>query len=311
MVKSKDNLDLRKLEIFYWVAELKSFSLAADHLSLRQPTVSAHVRELEEKLGGKILNRVGGGVTPTALGQVLLGQAKVLLGLKRETLAALDHFHGRVRGELLIGGSNIPGEYILPRKLGAFIKKYPEVKPILRIGDSAGIVETVLDGEVELGFVGFKGEDRRLSFQKIWRDEMVLTVPKGHPWARHKSVDVSVLAKEGFISREGGSGTWRSIRNLLSRKGQEPEKLLNVIMELGSTEAVKEALIAGLGISILSRTSIQREIEDGLLKEVPIRGLKLERDFYQVFRRQRVLSPVSHAFVQFLRQNCNSPHRSG
>lgn len=302
MVKSKDDLDLRKLELFYWVAELKSFSLAADHLSLRQPTVSAHVRELEEKLGGKILNRVGGGVTPTALGQVLLEQAKVLLGLKRETLAALDHFHGRVRGELLIGGSNIPGEYILPRKLGAFIKKYPEVKPILRIGDSAGIVETVLDGEVELGFVGFKGEDRRLSFQKIWRDEMVLTVPKGHPWARHKSVDVSVLAKEGFISREGGSGTWRSIRNLLSRKGQEPEKLLRVIMELGSTEAVKEALIAGLGISILSRTSIQREIRDGLLKEVAIRGLKLERDFFLLFHRRRPLSPVSQAFIHFLKQ---------
>ncbi len=302
MVKSKDDLDLRKLELFYWVAELKSFSLAADHLSLRQPTVSAHVRELEERLGGKILNRVGGGVTPTALGQVLLEQAKALLGLKRETLAALDHFHGRVRGELLIGGSNIPGEYILPRKLGAFIKKYPEVKPILRIGDSAGIVETVLDGEVELGFVGFKGGDRRLSFQKIWRDEMVLTVPKGHPWARHKSVDVSVLAKEGFISREGGSGTWRSIRNLLSRKGQEPEKLLRVIMELGSTEAVKEALIAGLGISILSRTSIQREIRDGLLKEVAIRGLKLERDFFLLFHRRRPLSPVSQAFIHFLKQ---------
>jgi len=302
MVKSKDDLDLRKLELFYWVAELKSFSLAADHLSLRQPTVSAHVRELEEKLGGKILNRVGGGVTPTALGQVLLERAKALLGLKRETLAALDHFHGRVRGELLIGGSNIPGEYILPRKLGAFIKKYPEVKPILRIGDSAGIVETVLDGEVEVGFVGFKGEDRRLSFQKIWRDEMVLTVPKGHPWARHKSVDVSVLAKEGFISREGGSGTWRSIRNLLSRKGQEPEKLLRVIMELGSTEAVKEALIAGLGISILSRTSIQREIRDGLLKEVAIRGLKLERDFFLLFHRRRPLSPVSQAFIHFLKQ---------
>jgi len=302
MVKSKDDLDLRKLELFYWVAELKSFSLAADHLSLRQPTVSAHVRELEEKLGGKILNRVGGGVTPTALGQVLLERAKALLGLKRETLAALDHFHGRVRGELLIGGSNIPGEYILPRKLGAFIKKYPEVKPILRIGDSAGIVETVLDGEVEVGFVGFKGEDRRLSFQKIWRDEMVLTVPKGHPWARHKSVDVSVLAKEGFISREGGSGTWRSIRNLLSRKGQEPEKLLRVIMELGSTEAVKEALIAGLGVSILSRTSIQREIRDGLLKEVAIRGLKLERDFFLLFHRRRPLSPVSQAFIHFLKQ---------
>lgn len=303
MARSIDDLDLYKLELFYWVAELKSFSRAAQRLSLRQPTVSAHVRELEEVLGVRVLNRVGGEVTPTALGQVLLERAKGLLALKKETLAALDHFQGKITGELLIGGSNIPGEYILPAKLGGFLKKYPEVKPILRIGDSAGIVQAVLDGDVELGFVGFKGEDERLSFQKIWKDEMVLAVPKNHPWARLKTVDLKNLAEQGFISREGGSGTLRSFRNLLSRKVQEPEKLLNVIMELGSTEAVKEALIAGLGVSILSRTSIRRELRDGLLKEVPIRGLKLERDFYQLFHRHRTLSPVSQAFVSFLKQS--------
>jgi len=303
MAKPKVDLDLRKLEVFYWVAEFKSFSLAADHLSLRQPTVSAHIRELEQRLGAKILNRIGGEITPTALGQVLLERAKALLALKRETQAALHNFQGRVRGELLVGGSNIPGEFILPRKLGAFIRKYPEVRPILRIGDSAGIVEAVLDGKVEVGFVGFKGGDGRLNFQGVWKDEMVLAVPKGHPWTRLKEVDLSDLKKEGFISREEGSGTLRSFRSLLSRKVKEPETLLNVIMVLGSTEAIKEALIAGHGVSILSRTSIQREIEDGLLKEVPIRGLKLERDFYQVFHRRRTLSPVSQAFIQFLKHN--------
>jgi len=303
MAKVKEDLDLRKLEVFYWVAEFKSFSLAADHLSLRQPTVSAHIRELEESLGAKVLNRVGGEVTPTALGQVLVERAKALLALKRETLAALHNFQGRVRGELLVGGSNIPGEFILPGKLGAFIRKYPEVRPFLRIGDSAGIVEMVLDGKVELRFVGFKGEDGRLTFQGIWKDEMVLAVPKNHPWARLKAVDLKDLKDAGFISREGGSGTLRSLRRLIMRKGQEPEKLLNVAMELGSTAAIKEALIAGLGVSILSRTSIQREIEDGLLKEVPIRGLKLERDFYQVYHRQRTLSPVSQAFIHFLKHN--------
>lgn len=303
MAKVKEDLDLRKLEVFYWVAEFKSFSLAADHLSLRQPTISAHIRELEESLGAKVLNRVGGEVTPTALGQVLVERAKALLALKRETLAALHNFQGRVRGELLVGGSNIPGEFILPGKLGAFIRKYPEVRPFLRIGDSAGIVEMVLDGKVELGFVGFKGEDGRLTFQGIWKDEMVLAVPKNHPWARLKAVDLKNLKDAGFISREGGSGTLRSLRRLIMRKGQEPEKLLNVAMELGSTAAIKEALIAGLGVSILSRTSIQREIVDGLLKEVPIRGLKLERDFYQVYHRQRTLSPVSQAFIHFLKHN--------
>lgn len=301
MSKAKDDLDLHKLEVFYWVAEFGSFSLAADHLSLRQPTVSAHIRELEENVGAKILNRVGGEVTPTALGQVLFERAKALLALKRETVAALQSFQGKLRGDLIVGGSNIPGEYILPHKLGAFVRKYPEVRPVLRIGDSAGIIEAVIDGKVELGYVGFKGGDGRLNFQGVWKDEMVLVVPKHHPWARLKGVELEDLKKVGFISREAGSGTLRSFRRLLIRKGQEPEKLLNVVMELGSTAAVKEALITGLGVSILSRTSIQREIEDGLLKVVPIRGLKLERDFYQVFHRRRTLSPVSEAFVHFLK----------
>ena len=303
MAKAKGELDLRKLEVFYWVAEFRSFSLAAKHLSLSQPTVSTHIQDLEEKLGSKVLNRTGGEATPTAIGQLLLERAKVLRTFKRETLAILDQFQGKVRGELQIGGSNIPGEYILPQKLGAFIRKYPEVKPILRIGDSAGIVQAVLDGEVELGFVGFKGQDGRLSFHRIWKDEMVLAVPKGHPWTRLKAVNLSDLKSQGFISREGGSGTLRSFRNLVSRKRKEPEILLNVIMELGSTEAIKEALIAGLGISILSRTSIRREIQDGLLKDIPIQGLKLERDFYQIFHRHRTLSPVSQAFVHFLRHS--------
>jgi len=301
MAREKDDLDLRKLEVFYWVAELQSFSRAADHLSLRQPTVSAHIRDLEETLGSKLFNRVGGQIASTPLGQILFERAKALLALKRETRAALDDFQGRVKGDLLIGGSNIPGEYILPQKLGLFVRKYPEVKPILRIGDSATIVEAVLEGEVEIGFVGFRGDDRRLSFQKIWRDQMVLAVPKNHAWSRRRAIDLKDLRKEGFISREGGSGTLRSFYELVARKRKQPEKLIHVIMELGSTEAVKEALIAGWGVSILSRTSIQRQVREGLLKEVPVRGLKLERDFYQVTHRHRALSPVSQAFASFLK----------
>lgn len=300
-MKVREDLDLYKLEVFYWVAELGSFSRAADHLSLRQPTVSAHIQELESQLGSKALNRVGREVVPTPIGRVLFERAKALLALKRETLSALSRAQGKVQGELLLGGSNIPGEYILPVKIGAFIERYPEVKPVLRIGDSAEIVQAVLDGEVELGFIGFMGKDRRLSFQRIWKDEMVLAVPRGHPLAQYKTVEIESLRSVGFISREDGSGTLRSLRKLLARKGQNPEKLFHVIMKLGSTEAIKQALIAGLGASILSRTSIQREIEDGLLKALSIRGLKLERDFYQVFHRQRSLSSVSQAFAQFLK----------
>lgn len=302
MTRLKDDLDLRKLEVFYWVAELRSFSRAAAHLNLRQPTVSAHIHELELRVGGKVLNRIGGEAVPTALGQMLMERSKSLLAFKRETLAALDDFHGRVKGELLVGGSNIPGEYVLPSKLGDFVKEFPDVRPVLRIGDSAQIIKAVVEGQVELGFVGFKSSDPQLSFERLWKDEMVLVVPHGHAWARAKAIDLKALRGQPFISREGGSGTLGSFRALLGRKGQDPDTLLSVLMELGSTEAIKEALLAGLGVSILSRTSVLREIRSGLLSAVSIRGLKLERDFYQVLHRRRALSPVARAFRSFIKE---------
>jgi DNA-binding transcriptional LysR family regulator len=301
VAKVRADLDLYKLEIFYWVADLKSFSQAAELLSLRQPTISAHVQELEKSLGGKLLYRVRGRVSLTPLGRLLVERAKNLLEFKRETVAAVEQFQGTLSGELWVGGSNIPGQYLLPPKLGAFVRKYPGVKPILRIGDSAGIVEDVLDGKVELGFVGFKSGDGRLVFEKLWDDEMVLAVPQDHPWNRRRSVRLSDLRAEKFISREGGSGTLGSFRQLLTRHGQSPDELLNIAMELGSTEAVKEALMAGFGISILSRISIRRELAEGSIVEVPIRGLILKRDFYQVFHKRRPLHPIAQAFRHFLK----------
>ena len=301
MGKLKGDLDLHKLEVFYWVAELKSFSEAADRLALKQPTVSAHIQELEEILAGKLFYRIPGKVSLTPLGLLLQEKAKNLLAFKRETVAAVEQFHGTLSGELWIGGSNIPGEYLLPQKLGKFIKKYPRVKPILRIGDSAGIVEEVLDGKVEIGFVGFKNADSRLSFDKIWQDEMVLTVPKNHPWSHRKFVQLADLRAQNFISREHGSGTLDSFRHMLARKRPSADELLNVAMELGSTAAVKEALISGCGISILSRISISRELADGILVAVAIRGLKMERDFYEVCYKQRPLSPVAQVFRKFFR----------
>jgi DNA-binding transcriptional LysR family regulator len=301
MGKVKADLDLRKLEIFYWVAELKSFSQAAELLSLRQPTVSAHVQELEDASGGKLLYRIHGRVSLTPLGELLAERAKTLLAFKRDMRAAVEQFHGTLSGELWVGGSNIPGEYLLPPKLGAFTKKYPGVKPILRIRDSAGIAEDVLDGKVELGFVGSKGKDPRLHFKKLWRDEMVLAVPKQHPWSRRKFVEVTDLRSEKFISREHGSGTLESFGQLLSKGGRALDELLDVSMELGSTEAVKEALRSGFGISILSRISIRHELAEGSLVEVPVRGLSMERDFYEVCHRTRPLHPIAQAFHDFVK----------
>ncbi len=301
MGKVKADLDLRKLEIFYWVAELKSFSHAAELLSLRQPTVSAHVQELEEASGGKLLYRMHGRVSLTPLGELLAERAKALVAFKREMRGAVEQFHGTLRGDLWVGGSNIPGEYLLPAKLGAFTKKYREVKPILRIRDSAGIIEDVLDGKVELGFIGVNTRDPRLESKKCWDDEMVLAVPKGHAWTRRRSVRVEDLRAENFISREHGSGTLESLRQLLARGRRSHDDVLRISMELGSTEAVKEAIRAGFGISILSRISIRHELAEGSLVEMPIRGLSMERGIYEICHRKRPLHPIAQAFRQFLR----------
>lgn len=301
MGKVKADLDLHKLEIFYWVAELKSFSRAAELLSLRQPTVSAHVQEFEEIVAGKLFYRTPGKVTLTPLGQMLATRAKDLFAFKRETAAAVERFHGTLSGELWVGGSNIPGEYLLPQKLGAFVKKFPGVKPILRIRDSAGVIEDVLDGKVELGFIGFKAGDARLCYERLWADEMVLAVPKSHSWSGRKFIQIADLRGEKFISREHGSGTLDSLRQLLAKARRSPDEVLNISMELGSTQAVKEALLAGFGISILSRISIRHQLANGSLVAVPIRGLSMKRDFYQIFHRRRPLHPIAKSFREFLK----------
>ena len=302
MANIKADLDLHKLEIFYWVAEHKSFSQAAELLSLRQPTISAHVQELEKAVGGKLLYRMPGKISLTPLGLMLAERAKNLLAFKRETVAAVEQFHGTLSGELWVGGSSVPGEYLLPQKLGEFTKKFPQVKPILRIGDSAGVIADLLDGKVEIGFVGFNDDDGRLIFEKIWDDEMIVAVPKGHPWSTRKTIEVADLRSEKFISREHGSGTLDSIRKLLARRKQPGRELLNITMELGSTAAVKEALMAGYGFSILSRISIRHELDQGSIVEVPIRGVKLERGFYQVFHSRRPFHPIAQAFRDFLKR---------
>jgi len=301
MARTKADLDLHKLEIFYWVAELGSFSQAAELFSLRQPTVSAHIQELEKSLGGKLLYRVRGRISLTPLGQLMIERARNLLAFKRETLGAVEQFRGTLSGELWVGGSNIPGEYLLPQKLGAFVNKYPDVKPILRIGDSSSIVEDLLDGKVELGFVGVRISDARLCFEKIWDDEMVLAVGKEHPWRKHRYVNLTELRSQRFISRERGSGTLGSFRQIINESGERPEDLLRISMELGSTEAVKQAVMAGFGISILSRISIRRELGQRTIIAVPIRGLKMQRDFYEVYHSRRPLHPIARAFREFLR----------
>ena len=200
-------MDLRRLEIFAKVAELRSFSRAAEALALTQPTVSEHVRSLEDQLGVQLLDRLGRGAAPTPAGVLLLGYARRILSLAREAQQAIDQFQGRMTGELVVGGSTIPCEYVLPALVGQFKAKYPDISISLLIGGSRQVGEWVEDGHVEVALVGARPALRTLEARELMGDDLVVVVPTGHPWSGRAAVTLEELRGEPLILRERGSGS--------------------------------------------------------------------------------------------------------
>ncbi len=292
-------MDLRRLEIFLKVAELGSFSRAAEALFLTQPTVSEHVRALEDELGVQLLDRLGRGTTTTRAGQLLLGYARRLLALSREARQAIEQFQGRVSGELMVAGSTIPGEYVLPALIGAFRGKYPDVRISLRIGDSRQVQEWVEEGHVEIGIMGAVPASRVLDARQLMADELVLAVPPGHAWVARKSVSIADVKPEPLILRERGSGSREALEHALKEAGLDLTAF-HVVGEIASTQAVKQAVRAGLGVSFVSARAVSDECRAGLLACVKIRDLRVARAFHLVTHRDRSRSPLAQAFLTFV-----------
>jgi DNA-binding transcriptional LysR family regulator len=291
-------VDLRRLEIFAKVAELGSFSRAAEALFLTQPTISEHVRGLEDELGVQLLDRLGRGATPTRAGQLLLGYARRMLSLSREAHQALERFQGRVSGELVVGGRTIPGEYVLPAIIGRFKAKYPDVSISLLIGSTRQVSDWLEEGRVEVGVVGARPGTRVLEARELMADELVLVVPAGHPWAARKSATLAELQKAPMVVRERGSGSRQAVEHALEEAGVELSSL-RVVGEMGSTQAVKQAVRAGLGIALLSKRAVEDECRAGLLACVKVKDLRIARAFYLVIHRDRTRSPLAQAFIEF------------
>lgn len=299
-------MDLRRLEIFAKVAELRSFSRAAEALALTQPTVSEHVRSLEDQLGVQLLDRLGRGATPTRAGMLLLGYARRILALAREAQQAVDQFQGRMTGELLVGGSTIPGEYVLPGLIGQFKTKYPDVSISLLIGGSRQVSEWVEDGRVELALVGAQPTHRALEARELMSDDLVVVVPAGHPWAGRATVTLTDLRTEPLIVRERGSGSRETVERALRAAGMDLG-LLRVAGEMGSTQAIKQGVRAGVGVSLISRRAVLEECRAGLLHCLTVDGLALTRAFFLVTHRDRSRSPIAHAFVDFVESESGAP----
>ena len=294
-------MDLWQLNILCKVIELKSFSKAAKAIHLSQPTISSHIKDLEAHFDCRLIDRLSKEATPTKAGELLYGYAKRMLALRDETETALAEYNGKVRGRLVIGGSTIPGTYLMPQLIGDFKKEYPDVIVSLVIGDTDHIIESILNGSLELGIVGAKAETQKIIQKKFIEDEMRLIVPADHRWAGKKRVSLKQLVSEPFILRERGSGTLKSLQQSLIGLGNSIESL-KVIAELGSTQAICQGIKSGAGVSIISTLAVAEDLQAGKFSALEVEGLDLKRNFYLTQHRYRSPSPLSAAFVKFLEE---------
>ena len=294
-------MDLWQLKIFCKVVELKSFSKAGKSVYLSQPTVSSHIKDLEDHFGCRLIDRLSKQAVPTKAGELLYDYARKILALSDETDAALAEFNGKIKGKLHIGGSTIPGGYLLPQIIGAFTAQYPEVIISLIVEDTEKIINEVLTGHLELALVGAKSKEKKILQETLLEDELRLIVPVNHKWAGKNAIPVGALFTEPFIVREQGSGTLASIQLSLAKKGFGIENF-QIAAELGSTEAIRQGIKNNVGVSILSTLAVSEDLEAGRLKALAVEGLNLKRHFFLTRHKHRSLSPVSREFIKFLRK---------
>ncbi len=288
-------MDLRRLQVFAKVYECRSFSRAADEVLLSQPTVSGHIKSLETELGVRLFDRLGREILPTRGAELLYGHARRILEMVEEAQRAVDAFLGRLRGELLVGGSTIPGQYVLPEFIGRFRTMHPEVRVTLTIGDTSEICEKVLRGSLEVGLVGAVIDEDRLAFAPIMDDQVVLAAWPEHPLAGRR-IPPHDLAQVPVVLREPGSGTRMALTKALARAEMGLEDL-TVAAQMGSTMAVLQAVRAQVGVGVISNLALVDDLAAGRVVELDLEGLELKRQFHLVTRKKRTHSPAAQAFM--------------
>ncbi|HSD95327.1 MAG TPA: selenium metabolism-associated LysR family transcriptional regulator [Syntrophales bacterium] len=295
------NLTMQQLEALIHLVEERSFSRAARKMHLTQPSLTKHVRNVEEALGAKIVDRSSRSLALTPEGRVLHDYARRIVKLRDEARERILLLREEEAGDIRIAASTIPATYILPYAIGAFRKKHPGIRTTVRTADSSDVIETVLDNGAEIGFIGKKPSAGKLIAEELWKDRLVLAVPSGHPWAKRRSVRIAEIAKAPFVIREKGSGTREALEECLRETAGQGLPHLNIAAEMGSSEAVKEAVIAGLGISVISVHAIRRELKAGILAALAIEGCPIERSFYLIYRRQFDLMAHHKIFLDYIR----------
>lgn len=292
-------MDFKQLESFVTIAKLKSFSKAADKLYLTQPTISNHIHLLEKELGTILFNRTNKNITLTRAGDILYEYAISILNKKEHAYFSLNEFKGKIEGILEISSSSIPELYYLTDVICEFAKKYPDVKFSLMKYDTRQVTEKILNGDIDFGIVGAKNESYQLEYIDIMDDEIALVTPTTGPFSKLDNVTAEQCMQLPLVLREDGSGTRTAVMNYLASKSIDIDSL-NIVAEVESNETIKRFVELGLGISFVSKRSVEKEVADGRLKCLSIDDTLISRKFYFVFHKKRVLSPLSETFKNFI-----------
>ena len=293
--------DLRQLRAFDAVAKHGGFSRASKEVGLTQPTLSIHIRNLEETLGVRLFDRMGRSVNLTPAGALLLDYTGRIIDLTEETVQAIEAFTGQVRGKVHVDSSTVPGEYLLPRWLTGFHRRYPDVQVTLTVSDSTQVLDRVLTGEVLVGVTGRPADHPALESRLLCDDNIILAISPelAANSALGHLVKLEELEGIPLIRREPGSGTQQAVENALVENGVNTDKL-NWTATLGSTRAVVEGALAGLGGAFLSALTVSREISEGNLRAVQVDDLAVNRGFYLITNSRRTVSPLAARFMDEL-----------
>ncbi len=292
----------RRLQVFHTVARLLSFTKAAETLHMTQPAVTFQIRQLEEHFNTRLFDRTHNRISLTAAGDRVFEYAEKIITLYGEMDSRVRELTGDVSGILIIGASTTIAEYVLPGLLGEFQLRYPDVNVRLSVSNSLGIVHLVENNSVDVGIVESPVSNKNLAVEVCWEDELMFICPPHHTMAKKKALPVQELVTLPYLCREEGSGTRDVISDYLTQNGIHLSEM-NLCMEFGSPESIKSAVEAGLGVSIVSRATVGKELKLKTLVALPLVP-PLVRPFSFVYQRQKFRLRAVEEFMNFAHEQC-------
>jgi DNA-binding transcriptional LysR family regulator len=289
------HLTLQQLRLFEAVLRNASYTRAANELHLTQPAVSIQIKRLEEQVGLPLFEKVGKKMFPTPAGKAVYQTSLEILGKVDDLAVDIERMKGKVQGPLTLSVVTTT-QYFLPHLLGQFLRQYPEVEPRLRFSNRARVVERLLDNEDDFVVMGRIPEDSQLESYPFLENILVPVAPPDHPLVMRKGIALDELVEERFLEREEGSGTRIAFDRLLKENGLQIEPY----MELGSAEAIKQGVMSGLGLAVLSLHALRLECSSGKLAILDVQGFPIRRRWYAVHLKGKTLSLTAKTFLDFI-----------